>query len=86
VLPKGICGAAPPLLLPLTTGGVLPCDKPKAVEGDGTASSALCSSADAVPALLSDEEGSEAAAEATGAEGWKSWAGCEPALGAPNAL
>jgi len=39
-----------------------------------------------VPALLSDEEGSEAAAEATGAEGWKSWAGCEPALGAPNAL
>jgi len=86
VLPKGICGVAPPLLLPLTTGGVLPCDKAKAVEGDGTASSALCSSADAVPALLSDEEGSEAAAEATGAEGWKSWAGCEPALGAPNAL
>ena len=82
MLPKGICGATPPLLLPLTTGGDLPCGKPKAVGGDGTASLALCdkAGAGAVSALLSDEEGSEAAAEATGAEGWKSWAGCEPAL------
>lgn len=64
----------------------MPGGKPKAVGGDGTASLALCANAGAVSALLSDAMGSEAAAEATGAEGWKSWAGCEPALGAPNAL
>ncbi len=86
MLPKAVCGAPPPLRLPLTTGGDLPCGKPKAVGGGGTASSALCGKAGAVSALLSDEEASEAAAEATGAEGWKSWAGCEPALGAPNGL
>ncbi len=63
----------------------MPCGKPKAV-GGGTASLALSGNAGAVSGLLSDAEGSEAAAEATGAEGWKSWAGCEPALGAPNAL
>lgn len=64
----------------------MPCGKPKAVGGVGIALSALCGNAGAVSVLLSDEKGAEAAAEATGAEGWKSWAGCEPALGAPNAL
>ena len=39
-----------------------------------------------VAELLSGEEASEAAAEVDGAEGWKSWGGCEPALGAPNGL
>lgn len=60
-----------------------------AIGAGGTAASLptpLVVSAWRVAEALSGEEVSEAAAEADGAEGWNSWGGCEPALGAPNGL